>query len=215
MQHGVIAVARSALSAMLPLKEGKTFSECPKVSKMLKGMFKLRLPFPKYTAIYDPDIIFTYTDTLDNNSSLLMEDLTKKLCTLLCSLNNQRCQAIPSLDLNFNDHSSEKFTFAINKVMETTKPGKHEQPIEYYSYQENEKLCVVNCLREYKRWTELIRENVKGQPTQLILSYAYPHKPVMSTIIARYVKLFLGQAGIDLAVTQQGVHQHQKEIIWG
>ena len=84
--------------------------------------------------------------------------------------------------------------------METTKLDKHQQPIEYYSYQENEKLCVVNCLVEYIRRAELTKENIEGQPNQLILSYAYPHKPVMSTTIARYVKLFLGQAGIDLTV---------------
>ena len=84
--------------------------------------------------------------------------------------------------------------------METTKLDKYQQPIEYYSYQENEKLCVVNCLVEYIRRAELTKENIEGQPNQLILSYAYPHKPVMSTTIARYVKLFLGQAGIDLTV---------------
>ena len=60
--------------------------------------------------------------------------------------------------------------------------------------------CVVNCLGEYIRRTELIRENIEDKPTQLILSYAYPHKPVTSTTIARYVKLFLGQACIDLTV---------------
>ena len=38
----------------------------------------------------------------------------------------------------------------------------------------------------------MIRENIEVQPTQLILSYAYPLESVMSTIIARYVKLFLG-----------------------
>ena len=70
-----------------------------------------------------------------------------------------------------------KCTFAITKVMKTVEPGKHQQPTEYYSYQENGKLCVVNChtsnrddYREYSKRTH-----------RLILSYAYPHKPIMST----------------------------------
>ena len=79
----MILVARSALSATLSLKEGKIFGECQKVSKMLKGIFKLRPAFPKYTLIYDPDIILTYMDTLPNNSSLLLEDLQKR-----CALNH-------------------------------------------------------------------------------------------------------------------------------
>ena len=44
------------------------------------------------------------------------------------------------------------------------------------------------------------RENIESQPTQLILSYPYPQKTVMSTTIDRYVKLFLGQADIDLTI---------------
>ena len=177
----VIAVARSALSAILTLKKKKTFAECQKVSKMLKGILKPWPTFPKYTVIYDSDIILTYMGKLPNNSSLLLEDLTKKLCTLLLLLSGQRCQTIASLDLTFNDHSSEKFEFAVNKVMKTKKPGKHQQPIEYSSHQGNEKY-VVNCLGEYIRRTELIRENI-GQATQLILLYAYPHKPIMSLLL--------------------------------
>ena len=65
---------------------------------MLKVIFNPRATFPKYTIIYDPDIIFTYMDMLPNNSSLLLEDLAKKLCTLGL-LSSQRCQTIASLDL--------------------------------------------------------------------------------------------------------------------
>ena len=163
-----MSYCRSVLSAIFLLKEGNTFGECQNVRKMLKGIFKLRPIFPKYTVIYDPDIILTYMDTVTNNSNLLLEDFTKKLCTLLCLLSGQSSQRIAFLDLNFSYHSSAKFTFAINKVRKTTNPGKHQQPIEYYSYQENKKLCVVNCLGEYIRRTELITENIEGQPTQLI-----------------------------------------------
>ena len=71
--YGVTAVVTSALSAILLLKERKTFCECQKVRKMLKGIFKLRPTFPKYTC--DPGIILMYMDMLPNNSSLLLEDL--------------------------------------------------------------------------------------------------------------------------------------------
>ena len=122
--YGVIAVSRSALSAILLLKEEKAFGECQKFSKMLKERFRLRPTFPKYTVIYDPYIILRYMDMLPNNSSLLLEEL-KKLCTLLCLLSKQRCQVIASLDLNISVDSSEKFTYTINKVMNTIKSGKH------------------------------------------------------------------------------------------
>ena len=199
-KYGVTAVARSALSAILPKHEGKTFGEHPDVSKMLRGIFKLRPMFPKYTVIYDPDIVLNYMKSIPDNSCLMLEQLIKKLCTLLCLLSGQRCQTISFLDLKYSHLSHGKYTFAINQILKTSKPGKHQPPLEYCTYPENGKLCVVACLTEYKKRTELIRENLEGQPTQLILSYAYPHEPVGSATVARYVKLFLGQSGIDLTV---------------
>ena len=86
-KYGVIAVARSAVSVILPLKEGKTFGECQKVSKMLVKS-KLRPTFPKYIVIYNPDIVLKYMGILSNNSSLLLRDRTKKLFTLRCLLCN-------------------------------------------------------------------------------------------------------------------------------
>ena len=47
-----VAGARSALSAIFPLKEGHTFGEDPTVSRVLRGMFKLRPSLPKHTVIY-------------------------------------------------------------------------------------------------------------------------------------------------------------------
>ena len=102
-ENSVIAVPWSAVSAILLLKEGKTFGESQEVSKMLKEIFKLRLTFPKYTVLYDPDIILPYMDALPTDTSLLLEDLTKMLCTLLSLLSGQRCQTIASLDLKFSD----------------------------------------------------------------------------------------------------------------
>ena len=111
----VIAVTRFALSPILPLKEQKTFSECQKVCKMSKGLLKLGSIFPKYTVICSPDIIFMYMDTLPNNSSLLLEDLTKTLYTLLCLLSGQRCQTIAASDLNFSSTKSNWILFITEK----------------------------------------------------------------------------------------------------
>ena len=62
-------------------------------------------------------------------------------------------------------------------------------------------MCIESCLNEYIERTKLIRENVEDEFTQkLVLSYAYPHKAVNSSTLARYVKMFLGQAGIDLTI---------------
>ena len=52
-----------------------------------------------------------------------------------------------------------------------------------------------------------MRENLNGNPEELILSYACPFKPINSQSIARHIKLFLGMAGINTTVfTTHSIH---------
>ena len=197
--YGSITAARSSLSAILP-KEGEvTFGHNEKVTRMIKGMFKLRPTLPRYTVIYDPVMILDYMEQLPDNTFLDMEFLTKKLVTLLCLLSAQRAQTIGALRVDFMDKTKEEVTFYIPTILKTTKPGKHQDPLVFTKF-DNKKLCIVDCLGEYLKRTDNIRENLEEQPKGLILSYRYPHQPVTTSTIARYVKLFLGLTGIDITV---------------
>lgn len=62
--------------------------------RCLGRIFMLRPSLPKYTVTYDPDIVLRYMDSVPNNSALMLEMLTKKVCLLLCSLSGQRGQII-------------------------------------------------------------------------------------------------------------------------
>ena len=77
-KYGVIALARSALSVILPKIGGKTFQDS-NVSQMIKGSFKLRPSLPKYVTTYDPDIMLRYIDSLPHDNFLLLELLTKNV----------------------------------------------------------------------------------------------------------------------------------------
>ena len=194
--YGSIAVARSALSAILPRKGDFTFGKDKIVSQLLKGIFKLRPSLPKYTSTYDPDIILDYINELPANNQLNLELLTKKLVTLLALLSGQRCQSISYLETQQSALINGVYCFYIPKVLKTTKPGHHLHALEFHQYVPNANICVVTCIKEYVSRTELIRENNGAQT--LILSYAYPHKAVGSATVARYIKDFLNAAGIDL-----------------
>ena len=197
-KHGATAAARSPLSAILSKIGGKLFDQDPSVSQMIKVILKLRLSLPKYVITYDPDIILRYIDSLPHDKFLLLELLTKKLGILLCLLSWQRVQSSQALKLSKSNLSNGTYTFYIDKVLKTTKPGKHQKPLEYREFSSNKKFCVVPCPKEYISRTELITENLEGN--QLILSYAYPHKPINCQSIVRYIKLYLELSGIDVTV---------------
>ena len=173
-KYGYIAAARSALSAVLPKDKGTTFGTCEEVSRMLKGIFKLRPTLPRYTVVYDPELVLEYITRLPENKFLDMEFLIKKLATLLCLLSAQRAQTIGALRLDFCHRSDNAITFYIPSVLKTTKPGKHQEPLIFRYFPDNEKICVVSYLKEYLSRTENIRENLEMDAQQLILSYAYP-----------------------------------------
>ena len=90
-----------------------------------------------------------------------LENLTKKLCTLLAILSGSRCQTIVSLDLDhchINENQTQ-LTFYISKVLKNTKPGHHQAPLEFLVFPGNEKWCPIDCFLEYTKRTQMIREN--------------------------------------------------------
>ena len=147
-KYGAMAVARSALSAILPKIGGKTFGQEPNVSQMRHFQGETITSQAKYVTAYDPDIILRYIDSLPHDTFLLLELLIKKLCTLLCLLSGG-VQSLQAIKLSRSNLSNGTCTFYINKILKTTTPGKHHKPFEYREFSNNKKFCMVSCLKEY------------------------------------------------------------------
>ena len=77
-KYEIIAVARPVFTATLPKINRQTFKKDGHVSRMMKGIFKLRPTLPKYVITYEPDIISQCMDSLPSNNLLSMDLLTKK-----------------------------------------------------------------------------------------------------------------------------------------
>ena len=101
-KYGYIAAPRSALSAVLPKRDGLSFGKDELVTKFLKGIFRERPQLPRYVQIYDPNIILEYANSLPANHELLLEQLSKKLATLLMLLSGQRGQTLPLIRTECN-----------------------------------------------------------------------------------------------------------------
>ena len=121
-------VARSTLSAILPKINGQTFVKDERASRMIKGIFKLHPSLPKYIVTYDPDIILQYMDSLPAKKLLSMDVLTKKLCALLSLLSGQRRQTIISLKVDRSVLAHGTYTFYIDTIQKTTRPGEYKPP---------------------------------------------------------------------------------------
>jgi MarR-like DNA-binding transcriptional regulator SgrR of sgrS sRNA len=92
--------------------------------------------------------------------------------------------------------SDKSCVFKIEKLLKTSKPGKHLSRIELLAYSPEKALCIVEYLKLYLERTESLREN----NTQLLISYQKPYGPVTTDTIARWIKQVLAEAGIDTSI---------------
>ena len=201
--YSTIHNARSAMSALTPAQQEVSFGKDPLTSKVVKGMFRETPRIPRKVVVYDTNKVIRYFSQMPYDHELLLEGLTKKLTTLLCILSGQRSQSISKLYPAHMHQDDTVFTFFIPKMLKTTTPTFHQEPLEFHLFPQDEKTCIYRCLVEYLRRTNLIRENLPTEREEkhaLILSYHPPHRPVKSATLARYVKETLGEAGIDITV---------------
>ena len=60
-----VNTARSALSSIVTLNDGSKFGEHPLVCRCVKGIYELRAALPKYTQIWDVNIVLHFLKTFD------------------------------------------------------------------------------------------------------------------------------------------------------
>ena len=62
--YSAINTAHSALSSFVQLHDGSSIGKNPLISRLLKGIFQSRAPKPKYTEVWDVQIVLSYLKTL-------------------------------------------------------------------------------------------------------------------------------------------------------
>ena len=149
-----------------------------------------RPPKPKYTDVWDVQVVLTYLTTLHPVESLTLKQLTLKLVMLLVS--GQRGQTIHLLDINHMFVSDDKYTFVIPNHLKQSKPGVSNPQVVLESF-ERPSICVVTTLKEYLVRTKSLRGS--GQ-SQLLLSFR--------DTVTRWVRCTLALAGID--ITKYSAH---------
>ena len=168
--YSAVSTARSALSSIIILDNGLKFGEQPLVCRCLKGIFELKPALPKYSEIWDVNIVLDYLKNLPIPCLLSMKELTLKLNMLLCLTTGQRGETIHKLDTEHIQEMEDRYRIIVMDKLKQTRPGKHLEPIVLLAFTEDKKLCVVEHLKEYLLRTKPLRN---GQ-TQLMISYVKP-----------------------------------------
>ncbi|XP_028392200.1 uncharacterized protein LOC114531256 [Dendronephthya gigantea] len=196
LSYSAINTARSALSTILPMENGVTFGDHPLVSRTMKGIFELRPALPRYSEIWDVNVVLNYLKNQGIPAALSLKQLTLKLTMLLCLLTGQRCQTVHSMDIKYMQKMTDRYRITIQQKLKQTKSGKHIDPIELMAFDEDPGLCVVQHLDEYIERTAKLRD----KHTQLLISYVKPHRSISKDTVARWVREVLKSSGINTDV---------------
>ena len=69
-QYNTFGLHRSALLAFHDPAQGTKMGDCPRVCDLMSGVFNQRPPQPKYTFIWDDEVVLEYVKKLPENNLL-------------------------------------------------------------------------------------------------------------------------------------------------
>lgn len=192
--YSALNTARSALSQVLPSQAGVSFGELPVTKQFMKGVFQEKPSLPRYIVTWDPALLLKFLKSQSSVEKLDLKMLTFKTVTLLTLLSAQRIQTVHLFDIRNMVISDSVVKISIGDKLKQTRPGYHLHELEFPAYSPDQQLCPVTVVREYLSRTKPLR----GQITNLFISFVRPHKPVSKDTVSRWVKTTLGLAGVDL-----------------
>lgn len=192
--YSAINTARSALSVILS-KNGLSIGNFISVKRFMKGIFELRPPMPRYTYIWDVNIIFEFLMNF-SSEDIPLSYLTYKLVTLLALATAQRAQTLHLIDLENFVYNNNEIIVPIPQLLKQSNPRNRKFSLRLSCNVENPSICVVTTLKEYIRRTK----NIRGNQRQLFISFNKPHRAVSRSTISRWIKTVLREAGIDVSI---------------
>ena len=148
----------------------------PLVTRLLKGVFNVKPPQPKYNGTWDVPQVTSYLESLGESDALSIPLLTKKLAMPLALVSAQRSSDLGRLCLPVT-RTSSGVSISLAGLAKQLRPGNTTGMTTSWvsEFHTEQKLCPVRCLREYLAHAEEWR---KGHSrSQLFLAITAPHGP--------------------------------------
>ena len=165
------------------------------IARLLKGVYLLRPPTPRYSSTWDISKVTDYFKTLAPLHELSLKLLTLKTVILCALASAQRQETLSALDLNFRKESQDSISFVVTDRLKTSRPGKSIEIT--FSSLGCTSICPLAALKAYISRSETLRFRSGHFVSKLFLSFIRPYNPVSPRTIARWIMSVLQSAGID------------------
>lgn len=188
--YSTINTARSALSTMIGNVEGESIGSNILVSRLLKGVSRMRPPKCKYNFTWDTSLVLNYLSKMGSYDSLSLRELSKKLAALLALCSGQRVQTLSKIKTNEILFKEDRVIINISSRLKTSKPGVGTS-MKFPRYSQRD-LCVASCLQFYLNRTSILRTE-----NELFIQTKKPFKKACSQTISKWLKEILKESGVN------------------
>lgn len=191
-QYGTLNSCRSALSLIL----GSHLGNDERIKRFFKGVYRMRPPLPKYNQTWNTSTVLDKLASWYPNNELNLDKLTRKLVTLLALVTAHRAQTLAKILVNNIELHTDKVIIKIPDLIKTSRLGASQPLLILPYFQEKPEICPVKTLCVYLDRTKLLRCSHQS----LFVGLKKPHKSVTSQTISRWIRLTLGECGIDVTL---------------
>lgn len=173
--------------------QGSSLADDSRIKGFLKGVFRLRPPKAKYDYTWDSKTVLEYLSKLKSNEDLSLDELSKKLVTLLALVTGHRMQTLASIDIRNIIKKDGKYEIKISEIIKTSRPGKVQPNLILPFFDSNTIICPAAALTIYLKKTKSLRK----EENKLFIAIKKPHKAVGSQTLSRWIKSVLSNSGLD------------------
>ena len=154
----------------------------------MKGTYNLRPPTQKYYAIWHPNRLLKYIETMDISSPM---GISKKTSSLFMLLLGQKVNSLSHLKITNMFLTVEEWHIHNWGDSKTLKVW-IQKPLVLRSFPGNKELCPVQIINQYLNF-----RLTKTNDAALFKTTTIPHRKCSSDTIARWIKSTIQAAGID------------------
>ena len=171
--YSALNTARSALSSFIFSESGLPIGKSNLLRRFFKGVFELQPIRPRYRYIWDVSIVLDMLRFYHPNEHLPLSILSHKCAMLLALSSMQRAQTLVSINVGNIKIYSDSILIPIDKMLKHFRVNFDSCTIHLKKY-DDLNICPCDVLKHYIEKTREIR----GEHTQLFISYTRPFKPI-------------------------------------
>lgn len=189
--YGTLNSCKSALSLVL----SPELLRDDRLKRLLKGVFRLKPPKPKYDVTWDTNPVLERLSLWYPNEELPLDKLSNKTITLLALSTAQRVQTLSKIKVSNIQNFPQRIIIKIPDIVKTSRPGFQQPIIHLPFFLERTAICPATTLLCYLERTSQLRIS-----DDLFVGIRKPYKSVGTQTLSRWIKQTLSKCGIDTSI---------------